>query len=389
MLYNENLLVRINSSGPVLAPGMFDYRLPILATHDCAKQITNHVMEIVLLRDYLAYGDEWTGIAWAPEVKYSENCFVVAADDLQRFCLVLLMDNQNPDRPLSKLVIAMEISHDIDENDTADDDTKSMSRQMCRLLEPFRSLHSLEAVHIEGPISKADKTAIIARMCRPNPSDEELFDRVLTTYEDAMTTYHTSYPSLAITKLKHTLDTMKECHYLSTTGPFDAPTPPWDACRDLKFNIWYSLAVAYLQNRNSCTDVEEAYYHVEALINTYLNDNWDFSNVSPMGHGVAMVFYQLAEVQNARNDLQTHSSVVGSTHDLRKVVGHLREGLRHEPGNQLLKQALKRKEEEVNNAEEVEDLMEMSDRIHERGEYSPSYRGRGGYRGRGRGRGRY
>lgn len=79
-----------------------------------------------------------------------------------------------------------------------------------RLLEPFRRLQGLEAVHIEGPVSQEYNLPLIAGICQPEPSDEELFDRVLATIGDAISTYEAGHMSSAVTKIKYTLDAMAD-----------------------------------------------------------------------------------------------------------------------------------------------------------------------------------
>ncbi len=397
-------------------------------------------MEVVLLREHvneLAFMEDIYDV----DSYYSENCFIIVGDDLSRFCWTLLTNNPSQDGPLSPLTLAIEISHDIDasavqregfvqnqlniedETNNGNEDTKHkldtkveshrvninreevnkdstaarehdatnreqasttlISPRVRRLLEPFRDLHNLETVHIEGPISQQYKATLIASMYGPEPSDEDLFERVLAAFEDAMTTYEAGDSSSAITKMKHTLDMMIDCNHLSESA-WRASDPPWDAIRDLQFSIWYRLGWASLENRHSETDVWHAKQHGWNLIAEYVDE--DYQNAPPMGHDIAMVFYLLAEAQDALDILQEYS-YFSRSYELKQVVEYIQEGLRHEPGNEVLKQQLGRREEELRSVEEMEDLMEMSERIYERGEYAPGTRGRGGFRGRGRGRG--
>lgn len=60
---------------------------------------------------------------------------------------------------------------------------------------------------------------------------------------------------------------------------------------------------------------------------------------------------------------------------LRQVIGALQEGLRHEPGNGLLEQQLRRSEGELKTAEEVGERMDMWDWIYERGKHAPGRKG--------------
>ncbi len=301
-------------------------------------------MEVVLLQEHvseLAFMEDIYDV----DSYYSENCFIVVGDDLPRFCWALLTSNPCQDGPLPQLTLAIEISHDMDasavqrerlvqnqlniedETNNENEDSKHkldtkvesdrvninreevnkdstaarehdatnreqasttlISPRVRRLLEPFRGLHSLEAVHVEGPISQQYKATLIASMCGPEPSDEDLFDRVLAAFGDAMTTYEAGDFSSAIRKMKQTLDMMLDCSHLSESAR-QASDPPWDAIRGLQFSIWYRLGWASLENRNSETDVWNAKQHGWNLIAEYVDEY--YQNAPPMGHDIAMVF---------------------------------------------------------------------------------------------------
>ena len=78
VLYAENLLVRVSSCGSALSANGFGggHAVPILACEPHAKLFTRHVMEFIMLRDYEASFDG--------HPSHSENCFVIASDDLPR-----------------------------------------------------------------------------------------------------------------------------------------------------------------------------------------------------------------------------------------------------------------------------------------------------------------
>lgn len=76
-------LVRSYSTGIV-----WSAPIPVLAANDSAKRFKRHVMEIVLLWEYEDCGYRFIDDAYVadPESPYFENGFVVAGDDLPRFC---------------------------------------------------------------------------------------------------------------------------------------------------------------------------------------------------------------------------------------------------------------------------------------------------------------
>ena len=399
-------------------------------------------MEVVLLREHISPSDGLTEWEYDVEARYSENCFIITGHDLSRLCYVLMIANEYPEQRLSRLIIAMEISHvmgtygteretsnkdqqsvkyntdlkrmdrngpdtqhnpdissdagsehvaDIHEDHVAEGeahwnqstdhtavkkndvsareraDITPVGSRMCQLLEPFRVLHSLEAVHIEGPVNPQYKTALIADMCGPEPSDQELFDRIIVACEDAMATYDAGHTSLAVTKLKSSLDTIKDSKALSLIGRHGSSAEPWATCRDLQFTIWSALASASLQKRHSSTDLNDAWWYLDMLVTKYVDEHWIFPSRVPMGHGIAMVFHMVAEVMDALNDLDTDLPIRRAS-EIERILGYIKEGLRHGPGNQLLEQQLKIKTELLRNARGVEDLMEILDRIYGREE---------------------
>ncbi len=395
MLYTENLLVRINISGPMFPTELFECGLishgfTILGADGYAKDFTHHVMEVSLLREMVTTGEE----ILHPR---KSHCFIVTNKELPRFCMKLLKHDADQEDELSIEVKAknehaaakFDSTETKDEASTIDElkdqnykgstkkdaamgntsvtatrlpDTNTMSPLIQQLLEPFRSLHSLGAVHIQAPINNQYKTDLIASMCGPGLSGEQLFNRVFTAYEDAMTTYHAGHTSSAITKLKKANDTMKYCKQLSRTAQRDPGASPWDACEDFQFHIWNSLAWATMKNRNRSANVQAASSHVQRLIQWYLDHEWDWPKMQRMRHDLAMLFYLSAEVNEASNNLSKEEN---AGHDLGIIVSYLKEGLRIEPGNKLLEQQLRKKEEEKRNVEEIEDLMGISDRIEE------------------------
>ena len=136
-------------------------------------------------------------------------------------------------------------------------------------------------------------------------------------------------------------------------------------------------------------DVLNAARLTDILIQEFVDEDLMYEKVPPMGHDIAMVFYLKVKVWEARTDLESDNLCLGSRH-LKQVIGYLQEGLRHEPENTMLREQMKRREDELQIAKEFEVLMVMSDRVYKRGEYDPDpdkWR-RGGFRGRGRGRGR-
>lgn len=406
VLYAENLLVRVSSCGRSLSAGTFGacgggHAVPILAEGHHAERFSRHVMEFIMLRDYAASSS-------------SENCFVIAREDLPRFCWALLVKNLEWDEPLSRLTFAIEVRHYVDvpaaqgeaaaksqnkvegqacvddavgveenaatdatdviiPNDSVQKGTKCTEHQTRRLLEPFRRLHSVQAVHIEGPISGQYKASLLASMCGPGPSDQELFDAASAKLEDAMLTYDAGDVSSAVTKLKYTLDAIDEYRKI-TPKENSHLSALWDAYDKMNFTIWAKLSEASLKDRKNYEAVMEAEYYIEKIICNCLDEDGLYWNAPPMGHEVAMVFYMWADVWEALDDLtnQFENDECRRRSDcLADVVDYLSQGRGHEPGNKLLEEQLERRLEELASVRQVEALMEMFDRINETDGFKP------------------
>ena len=267
VLYTENCLVRVSSCGKCYLVddcglvGNYDgHAVPILAAYERAHKFTRHTMEIVMLRDDTLLDSS----------DLIENSFVIAGDDLEGFCHILLKLNPLSGTRLDQLTLAIEIfteradaiagPYEKDDalidgegflrgncsieatTSTKDDDLIPSKMPIVRrapteegaltldqainprkhatsvvscprglkLLEPLHKLHSLHGVYIEGPIGDDDKTALRLSMLGLPPSDLEMFDVLLSKFKDAMSTYDTGDQEAGSVKLKLTLDTIKD-----------------------------------------------------------------------------------------------------------------------------------------------------------------------------------
>ena len=103
VLYIENLLVRVRSSGPSLKAWVFGgagekYAVPILASGEQGKQFKNHVMEI-LIQDRFHHS--------------LDNCFIISSDDMPRFCWAFVMKSDKSYEFLALFTLAVEIRQDL------------------------------------------------------------------------------------------------------------------------------------------------------------------------------------------------------------------------------------------------------------------------------------
>ena len=106
VLYTENNLVRVSSCVQCYwvddcgLVGKYDgHAVPILAAYERAHKFTRHTMEVVMLReDTLLDSSDLV-----------ENSFVIAGDDLEGFCHILLQLNPLSGTRLDQLTLAIEI----------------------------------------------------------------------------------------------------------------------------------------------------------------------------------------------------------------------------------------------------------------------------------------
>ena len=268
ILYNENSLVRVSTctlrywvEDGFRLRGIFDrHSVPILATFERAHNFTRHTMNLVMFREDRP----------SERMRAYKNKFVIAGDDLKRFCYSLLMLNDLLRAKAKRLILAIEVfteriaaivapyekddtlidgedllrgncsieattstkDHDLIPSElslvgkaptevrpptlhqavSANKHAASIvsSPRVMKLLEPLRKLHSLHGAYIKGPIRDDYRTALLRSLLGPPPGDLECFDELLTKFKDAMSTYDRGDQEAGLVKLKLTLDTLKD-----------------------------------------------------------------------------------------------------------------------------------------------------------------------------------
>ena len=408
VLYNENSLVRVSSCPHPyrvdrhgLRENFDGHAIPILAAYKRAHKFTRHTMEFVILHE-----DTLSDCS-----DLSVNSFVIAGDDLQRFCLILLRLNALSDMRLDRLTLAIEIFTEranaiaapyekddalidgqgflrsncfvkattsikdddlipstmsivrkaqIKERALTLDQTISLGRltisivsssRLQRLLKPLHELHSLHGVYIEGPIGDDYKTALLLSMLGPPPGDLKMFDVVLSKFKDAMSTYDTGDQEAGSAKLKLTLDTIKEQTSIRKRkwsgnavipegGPYAGYTV-WNAQREIQVQNWTKLAWEFLEIRTTL-HVCAAKRFSNLILGAPSDPNgyWQFP---PKGNKAAMAFYLAAHVTDAQGKLKDKPRL----YTLECIVRLLRIGLRHDPGNLIMKGKMAEKEDEL------------------------------------------
>ena len=410
ILYDENSLVRVSTCAfrhwvvdGVGRKGRFGcgYDVPILAAYERANNFTRHTMALVMRREDKP-SERFQAIEWK---------FVIAGDDLQRFCHSLLMLNAFSGMRLDKLIIAIKvftkrtttITAPYDKDDTLidsegflegncsieattstqDDDSIASemplvgkapieegpptldqaigpseqktsivsSPRVLKLLEPLHKLHSLQEVYIEGPIGDDHKADLLLSMRSPPPSDVELFDELFCVFEDAVSTYDAGDQEAGFAKLKLTRDTIKE--QMST-----------------RKGVWSGKAVIPQGAPYAGYTVWDASRDIEVQVWTRLA--WKFLEIGTNPHvGVAQAFafWILGESSDLNsywnlppqgNKAAMAFYLVAHAYEaqeklkgkprlryLEDVVKYLLDGLRHEPDNLMIRNEMKDKQDEL------------------------------------------
>ena len=423
MLYTENNWIRVRSHIEMSSPHEFGDcsgdDLPIQARSERAERFTRHAMEISIVQEEGGLQGQWGQDSFI-------DCFVIAGDDLPKLCQALLVMEKCPKQGLDQLTLAIKLYIDEDgatvvrlpegeipvkgetpiKDETLINDVTSFqgeissvrrkpseettvfqnevanltqprrsnrpSPRVLRLLEPLHRLHSLQNVHIVGPINEEYKKDLLCKMHGPPPSDHDMFDILLAKFEDAMNTHETGDQSAALDKMKMTLDIMKEQntirgleHDLSAvvlTGKYVGYSI-WSAQQDIQREIEIQFAWAELK----IGDIEHTWKagdYVDNIIGL-MHEPGSYWNSPPMGHKAAVAFYLEACFWDSLDRLGNHDDDRRSD-CLEELVRTLREGLRHEPDNALLEEMLMRRVDELEKTKETEDLMTMWDRLNEK-----------------------
>ena len=408
ILYNENSLVRVSTSafryweviGFGLRGKIDGHGIPILATSERAHSFTRHTMELVMLRK---------GIP-SQHLDMIVKIFIIAGDDLQRFCHSLLMLNTS----LNKLILAIEVFTErtaaiaapyrrlrhmmtqigdqgllrgncfIEATTSTKDDNSTPSQisplgktpieegpltlhqtispsehansvvsspRVLKLLEPLRRLHSLHGVYIEGPIGDDHKIALQLSMLGPPPSGLELFDELLSKFKDAMSTYDRGDQEAGFVKLKLTLDTIGDQMIARDTD-------------------WSGDAVIPQGAPYAGYTVRSAQRDIEVQVWTKMA--WKFLEIGTDPHvSVAQQFAHLILRKRSNPNSYWNSPPKGNKaamafylaahaseargklkgtlrfRSLEEVIKYLLAGLRHEPENPIMKRELEEKMDEL------------------------------------------
>lgn len=92
----------------------------------------------------------------------------------------------------------------------------SPAPRLRRLLEPLRAMHSIGSSHIDAPISELYRETILTSLSRIRTSSQDLFPTLVSTYEEAMTTFKAGCSTLAVQQLRSALDMWNDLTYLYT-----------------------------------------------------------------------------------------------------------------------------------------------------------------------------
>lgn len=212
------------------------------------------------------------------------------------------------------------------------------SPRVRKLLEPFRRLHGID-LQIMGSVPSKYKAEIIAFISRTLPSNQELFDHVLTKSARAISIYSSGDYHFSILALKDSLDELgntlplhdeEESSMIVMAGRYAG----WYilcAYKDIEFVTHTALGWAYLRIGKLEMADQTLGYLYERLIDMHRRDGH-----APPG-ALAILYHLEAQIREAgySRGLNEKGCRSGYSH---RVTRALREGLRHEPDNSFFLQ---------------------------------------------------
>lgn len=178
----KNMFVRITASNWRLS-ALQHHEMIVLSTGSKAHKFPNVAMTL----DFDATLDNNEG----------RGNLIFASNDIPSFCTAFLCVRKHYNDTIE---IPLRI--------TIDSSIHKLSKQ-AQLLEPFRALHSINIVQIDGPGHEKYKTEIIESMGGRRPSAKEIMNTVSTAFGEGNTAYTNGYLTSAITKYKISLDAIR------------------------------------------------------------------------------------------------------------------------------------------------------------------------------------
>ncbi len=244
-----------------------------------------------------------------------------------------------------------------------DEKMGTISSRVRRLLKPFRQWRGIRDPQIIGPVPYSYRVQIIGDMGKPPPSDQDLFDHVLTTYHKAMDNFDSedfvSSKSIFIETLgKISYASRGYRHKKVVTGLFAGCTFS-EVYKTVEFKVWTNLAWACVKTGDFIT----AQFWRDCLVPYFIGSGEEqWVTVSPHVHSIGMVFYLHSQLTEDRDCIDHHNPVRAS---LQVAIEALKKGLKYEPQVRLVEEELKRKELELELVEEteIESLMTLADRL--------------------------
>lgn len=290
---------------------------------------------------------------------------IITCNELPALCRTLLLLEWRRPLPIElKLIVGDELDdrgvtaeekkategHRIMESCPADGEEKELaitdhkqstttSRER-RLFEPFRQLHSIRDAQIIGQLSDQYKAEIIAEISKPSPSNQDLFDHVLTAYQKAMCNLESGDFVSSILDFRHTLDELNDARYqhrwiaynigvMVTTGPY-AGSLISEAYMVLEFAVWTNMAWACVKT----DDFKTAHYWCDFVVPRIVGSEESWGNAAREGFKVGMIYYLHAQIIERCNCIACCEHAKCSYP--RDAITTLKLGLQYEAGNRLL-----------------------------------------------------
>ena len=318
-----------------------------------------------------------------PHNDYVEPQYIIACNDLPAFCRRLLCQERYSSGTITFVDLRLVIRNEVDTtmSSTEEDTTESYkpierypaARDMSvegaflrtnnksdipnprvrRLLEPFRRLHNIRHPQIMGPLSESYKAEIAAEMRKPLPRNQHGFDHMFLIFRAAMDNFGYKDFELSVLELRNTIEELRNVWRpgldgIIVKGPYAGFTVG-EAYESIEFTLETKLAWACVKTG----DFHTAQIWRTRILPRFLDNPAEWVYMSPKGLKMGMVFYLNSQLIQGCD----HADCDGHTRSyyLDDAIKALEKGLRHEPGNRLLVEELRRLKLELLKEEEIED----------------------------------
>ena len=206
---------------------IFDQRgFPIIAMDQAARDFKHYAMEVSAGQAFNAGKSAPTERWWTREERKEwreGGLFMIASDDIRQLCRVILELHRHiygaSLRSEDHSIIFIDVITRGDQLTTClKDGSIPTIAKVQRLLEPFRRLHSISRVVVEGQINKQYESEIVANMMKLPPTAEEMIHTACATKAEGDEAFRNKDYSLSLSAYEKAYGDIEAGH--SYSPPF-------------------------------------------------------------------------------------------------------------------------------------------------------------------------